>query len=182
MGFKSPISHTTSFFLHWCPCCGQKCAALKDTAQERDLLPTPEGLQPHTKWGLDFLLCFHLADLHHHSPAEAFLGNRVSPLNSSVCSALLYSGESAHLGLSKGKNWIWMSRENPQNSDSKGISCSTRLTAIHGTMFNAVFQNHLPFSSCLCCMVGPRFWSHVCTELCTTEILSKVALRPPSKK
>lgn len=93
MSFKQPTSHTTSSVLHWCPCCGQKCAAPRDTARGRDLLPAPDGLQSHTRWGLDFLPCKGLADRHHRSPEEAILANRLSALNSSIGSALLYSGE-----------------------------------------------------------------------------------------
>lgn len=51
-----------------------------------------------------------------------------------------------------------------------------------GDMSDTVFWEHVSFSSCLCCMVGPHFWSHVCTELCTTGILFKVALRTPRKE
>lgn len=50
-------------------------------------------LQTQTRWGTNLLLCNGLTDLHHHSPAEALLGNRFPALNSSVCSALLYSRE-----------------------------------------------------------------------------------------
>lgn len=102
-----------------------------------------------------------------------------TPLWADPCSTV---GRGAYSALFKDNYWIWMSEENPKKTDSKSVLCPIRLTSIHGTMFNVVFFSHLSFSSCLCRMVGPHFWSHVCTELFTTGILSKVALRPPSKK
>lgn len=94
------------------------------------LLPTSGGLKSHTRWGQGFLLWNGLADLHHHSPA--IIGYLLwAPLWVYPCSTV---GRGAHPGLSKERNWIWISRENPQNPGSKIISYPVRLVAIHVTV------------------------------------------------
>lgn len=48
----------------------------------------------------------------------------------------------------------------------------------YNSWYSSVFQTHPSFSS----VVGPHFWSHVCTELSMAGILSEVDLRPSSRK